>query len=73
MSKKDKKIKILKLELKKLKAEIKKLKSGAQKKKEKRGPKNRDVKKTMAPAAIKAERPEVKAKDPIQPTALWPR
>jgi hypothetical protein len=69
MSKKDRKIKILKLELKKLKAEIKKLKSGARKKKGKRRPKNRDDRKTMAPVAIKAEGPQVKAKDSTQPTA----
>jgi hypothetical protein len=68
MSKKGKKIKILKIELKKLKAEIKELKSGSRKKKGKRRPKNRDDKKTVAPDAIKAEGPQVKAKDPTQPT-----
>ena len=72
MSKKGKKIKILKIELKKLKAEIKELKSGSRKKKGKRRPKNRDDRKTVAPAAIKAEGPQVKAKDPTQPTERVP-
>jgi hypothetical protein len=63
MSKKDKKIKILKLELKKLKAEIKKLKSGSRKKKGKRPPKNKNDRTT-----VEAEGPQVKAKDAKEPT-----
>jgi hypothetical protein len=67
MSKKGKKIQILKKKLKKLKDEIKKLRSGSgSKKKEKRRPKNN--KKKTAPAAVKAEGPQVNAKDSTQPT-----
>jgi hypothetical protein len=68
MSKKDKKIKILKTEIKELKAEIKELKSGSRKKKGKRLPKNRDHRKKVAPAVIKAEGPQVNAKNPTQAT-----
>ena len=70
MSKKGKKIQILKKQLKKLKAEIKKLRSGSRsKKKGKSRPKNRDNKKKTAPAAVKAEGPQVNAQDSTQPTA----
>lgn len=66
MSKKDKKIKILKMELKKLKAKIKKLRSGIRKKGGSRSTKNRgDM--TMTPAVIKAGAPQVTAKDSVQP------
>jgi hypothetical protein len=57
MSKKGRKIKILKKKLKKLEAEIKKFKSGSRLKK--RGkPKNRDRRKKVAPALPEAAGPQ---------------
>jgi hypothetical protein len=69
MSKKGKKIKILKKKLMKLKAEIKKLRSAfGTRKKEKRPTKKNGKKKKTAPAAAKAKKPQIIAKDSTQPT-----
>jgi len=66
MSKKGKKIKILKMELKKLKAKIKKLKSGIRKRRGSRPTKGKSDKEAITPAAIKAGLPQAKAKDSTQ-------
>ena len=64
MSKKGKKIKILKKKLMKLKAEIKKLRSAfGTRKKGKRPTKKKGNKKKTAPAAAKTGKPQIIAKD----------
>jgi hypothetical protein len=69
MSKKGKKIKILKKKLMKLKAEIKKLRSAfGVRKKGKHPTKKKGKKEKTAPAAAKTEKPQVTAKDSTQPT-----